>query len=148
MRVACATMARSAAMQHRPDAVQQQPRPPSRLPAAPGFLTARRPPVTRVASAGRPPGPEYAALEAAIGAINRVLALRGGRAKGAAGGAQDGANGGEQAAARVDPGKLVTFRAKSSASREVTVGRRETRRATPLRPPCPQSPAAAEQQPS
>lgn len=85
-----------------------------------------------VAAAARPPGPEYAALEAAVGAINKVLALNS-RARGGGSGGSGAGGGGDpheaarrerEAAAelaRTDPGKLVTFRAKASGAKDVTV---------------------------
>jgi hypothetical protein len=86
----------------------------------------RRRPIMAAAPGSRP-GPEYAALEAAVGAINKVLSvnskLRGSSA------AKDGsarqrvqdARADAAAAAAADPGKLVTFKARASGSKDVTV---------------------------
>jgi len=101
---------------------------------APLVLRHRRP--VQPAQASSRPGPEYAALEAAVGAINKVLAvnnkIRGGgsssNSSAATGVDQDAAQqrarqAREKAAVavRADPGKLVTFRARASGSKEVTV---------------------------
>jgi hypothetical protein len=91
--------------------------------------------------AGRRP-PEYAALEAAVGAINKVLAINS-KIRGGGSGSADGSASGssargnsdassareaargarEEAAAlaRSDPGKLVTLKARASGSKDVTV---------------------------
>ena len=103
-----------------------------------------------ICQAGSKPGPEYAALEAAVGAINKVLSFNsklrgtansgagdsGSRSSGAGGGGVKGRSGSETgssdnasaggtppgaASKPADAGKLVTFRARASGGRDVTV---------------------------
>ncbi|KIZ03782.1 hypothetical protein MNEG_4171 [Monoraphidium neglectum] len=100
----------------------------------------RRCPAGLLQRAGRRP-PEYAALEAAVGAINKVLAINS-KIRGGGSGSADGSASGssargnsdassareaargarEEAAAlaRSDPGKLVTLKARASGSKDVT----------------------------
>ena len=114
--------------QWRPSLTRPAGLPTRRLPADGGSGLRRPRTSTCVAASSRPPGPEYAALEAAVGAINSVLAAnnklkgrRGQQQGGSNGGAAGGGDAAAAAASSADPGKLVTFRAKASGSRDVTV---------------------------
>lgn len=85
----------------------------------------RRPSLIR---SGHKPPAEVAALEAAVGAINKVLAfnnrLKGGSGKKAVDARQQAHGGQSQSDAATrssDPGKLVSFKAKASGARDVTV---------------------------